>query len=656
MTSTKRRRLPAALAAASLLAGAAGVGLYWRGQRHQATGEGGATEEAELGSTSAAALARHGCRFQIGETLGYALDIDAKAKVNPQLAGLGAGGGSAPVDVRKQVRAELQLKTLSTDATQGAVLLAAYRHMNVGADAAELAPPFLIRVDPACHLSGFARFEKTQAAHARTQQAIVHELAWRWPQGGQTIEEPDQNGVGAYVARHALVNGADGPRVERTVLSYTALWTAGLAPNGAAPVMPAIPRSSSLVVQPGSGPWFEALRGEEELAGLSATDSHTVSSARRIPAEAGAFAGASTDQQRYVWENLLPRSIMVRAVPEVTARDLRDRDAVRGQTLDQALASFVGGVQSGKNFSETWPGLKTYLEARPEMAGETMRRLRANQVPEEAEAAAFLAMGKAQTPEAREALLQTMRDPSAEVIDRSRSIFALVDRSDVGAPLARELAGSARGIASGGSRSERIFARESALAVGMMAGLRGDTEVEIKNVALTVVPQLLAVGSTARLLSPAFGTIANIGDPQTLSLVRPYTESADAAVRAVAVRSIRRMSPQETGDFTATWLGRETDASVKRELYGTIAKQAYDAQQPVTAGVVQRAIADLQSNPGLLTRKAIIKILGQQAATDSAAKTALMNQIAFETKENSGLYSVIAGYLSTDDISKAVGL
>jgi hypothetical protein len=347
---------------------------------------------------------------------------------------------------------------------------------------------------------------------------------------------------------------------------------------------------------------------------------------------------------------------MMHAVPEVTARELRQRDAVRGLTLDQALASFVGGVQSGKNFSETWPELKVYLEARPEMAGETMRRLRANQVPEEAEAAAFLAMGKALTPEAREALLKTMRDPSAEVIDRSRSVFALVDRPDVGAPLARELAGSAMAISSGGSRSERIFARESALAVGMMAGLRGDTEPEIKTVALTAVPQLLAVGSTATLLSPAFGTIANIGDPSMLSLVQPYTESADPGIRAVAARSIRRMSPQETGAFAAGWLGRETDASVKRELYGTIAKQAYDAQQPVTAGVVQRAIVDLQSKPGLLTRKAIIKILGQQASVDPVAKTALMNQIAFETKENSGLYAVIAGYLSTDDISKAVGL
>ena len=270
------------------------------------------------------------------------------------------------------------------------------------------------------------------------------------------------------------------------------------------------------------------------------------------------------------------------------------------------------------------------------MARELMRRLRANQLPPEAEAAAFLAMGKALTPEAREALLSTMRDSSAEVIDRSRSLFALVDRPDVDARVAREMASDAMAINSGGSRAERIFARESALAVGMMAGLRGDTEPDIKAVATQTVPQLLALGNTATTLSPAFGTIGNIGDPAMLSYVQPYTESGDASVRAVAARSIRRMSPQETADFEASWLQRESDPNVKRELYSTISKQAYDAQQPVGGGVVQQAIADLQRNPGLLTRKAIIQILGQQAATDPSAKTALMKQIAYETKDTLG--------------------
>jgi hypothetical protein len=33
-----------------------------------------------------------------------------------------------------------------------------------------------------------------------------------------------------------------------------------------------------------------------------------------------------------------------------------------------------------------------------------------------------------------------------------------------------------------------------------------------------------------------------------------------------------------------------------------------------------------------------------------------MNQIAYETKQSSGLYSVIAGYLSPADVAAAVGL
>jgi hypothetical protein len=650
----RRGRLPVVLAAGALVAGAAGLALHLRRPPRPA-GRGG-----RLG-TAAALLpgfdgARHGCRFQVGETLGYSIDVRTDATVDPQRAGLGAGRGNGPVQVHKAVRTDLQLKTLTVDADKGAVLLAAYRNMQGDTEAPNLAAPFLLRVDPACRIAGYARFDKTPSAYGRTQQAIAHELAWRWTEGDATVDEASENGIGAYVARHAAVDGTDGPRVERTVLTYTALWSSGQAPGGGGRAAPAVPRGSSLVVDPGDGAWFQSMRGDETLQGISATDSHTVLAVARIAPEPRAFDAASIDQKRYVWEDLLPRTFMLRALPEVTQRDLRQRDAMRGLTLDQALAAFLRRVKSGQNFSETWPELKVYLEARPEMARELMRRLRANELPPEAEAAAFLALGKAMTPEAREALLATMRDSSAEVIDRSRSLFALVDRPDVDVSLAREMATNALAIDSGGSRAERIYARESALAVGMMAGLRGDTEPDIKAVAVAAVPQLLALGDTATSLSPAFGAIGNIGDPAMLAYVSPYTESPDAAVREVAARSVRRMAPQETGDFEAAWLQRETDPNVKRELYSTISKQSYDAQQPVAAGVVQRAIADLQSNPGLLTRKAIIQILGPLAATDPQAKAALMNQIAYETKQSSGLYSVIAGYLSPADVAAAVGL
>ena len=342
----RRGRLPAALAAASLVAGAAGVALHLRKPQRATTRAG------VLGSVGVLipglAGARHGCRFQVGETLGYAIDLRTDATVDPQRAGLGAGHGSGLVNVNKSVRTDLQLKALTVDAGKGAVLLAAYRNMQADADAPNLAPPFLLRVDPACHIAGYARFDKTPSAYGRTQQAIAHELSWRWADAGATVEEPDENGIGAYVARHAAIDGAEGPRVERTVLTYTALWNAGLGPNGAAPTMPAIPRSSSLLVEPGDGAWFESMRGDETLEGVSATDSHTIMSVKRIAPEARAFDAASLDQKRYVWENLLPRTFVLHATPEVSARELRQRDAMRALTLDQALAAFLQRVKSGK--------------------------------------------------------------------------------------------------------------------------------------------------------------------------------------------------------------------------------------------------------------------------------------------------------------------
>jgi hypothetical protein len=645
------RRNLVAVTGAILAAGAAGVMMH---EHAQTRGEREILPDAVADVVPGfPGTERHGCRFRTGETLGYAVDIRTDATVDPQRAGLGAAPGTAPMAVNRAVHTDLQLEALTVDPVRGAVLLAAYRNLKGDRDAVPLAQPFLLRVDPSCHVAGYARFQKTAQTYGRTQQAIAHELLWRWPQGGGTVEEPDQNAVGAYVARHTVTGGGSAPQIERTVLTYTALWSAGgLGASGTTPA----PAASSLVVRPGVGAWFDSLRGDETLSGVAGIDSHTVVDAKRIAADRSALAAASRDQSQYVWENLLPRSLTTRAKPEVTQQELRARDAMRGLTLDQALGSFVGLVKSGKNFSETWPALKTYLEARPEAATELMRRLRANELPQDAEAAAFVALGKAETPEAREALLSTMRDQSAELIDRSRSVFGLLDRPDVGAALTRELASDAMALDSGGSRAERIFARESALAVGMMAGLRGDAEPDIKTVAMATVPRLLGLGSSARILSPAFGAIGNLGEPATLALVQPYTMSPDPAVRAVAAKSIRRMSPEQTGDFSGEWLRRETDPNVKREIYTTIANQTYDAQQPAAASVVQQAIADLQANPGLVTRKAIIKILGPQANTDPAAKAALMKQIAYETKASSGLYGVIAGYLSASDLAAAVAL
>ena len=70
-------------------------------------------------------------------------------------------------------------------------------------------------------------------------------------------------------------------------------------------------------------------------------------------------------------------------------------------------------------------------------------------------------------------------------------------------------------------KEDRFFARESALAMGMMAGLRGETEPAVLDVALSTARQLLSSQKTASDLHPVFGTNANNAPPSMLARTTP---------------------------------------------------------------------------------------------------------------------------------------
>ena len=117
-----------------------------------------------------------------------------------------------------------------------------------------------------------------------------------------------------------------------------------------------------------------------------------------------------------------------------------------------------------------------------------------------------------------------------------------------------------------------------------------------------------------------------------------------------AVHGIRRMHPDEIGDFVAAWLRREDDRFVKRLLYRTLMYQSNDHHAAQAPAVIAEAIEDLRIEPSHITRKAIIRVIGRTAHENDAARLALRDQIAVELRERMGLYSIIGDYLSASDI------
>ncbi len=575
------------------------------------------------------------CALREGERVGFDMRVRTTGKL--QGDALGAKGVTMPLD--QELALELHARVLSSD-IDGAVLLTRAAHVEPAAYGATIGAPFLLRLASSCELVGFARHGETSAESGRAAQALAYELNLRYAAPGNESSHEADASVGHYRARYRASEHDGKVKLEQTARSYARIWTD--------PGKSVTPSLSTMTAMLGAGPWLAQLSRREVLSGVGANDTDTTVEVSRIESPEHALAGADSNQSAYIWQNLLPRVQFPRSPRRVTKRDLAAREAVKNQPIEEALAGHVVRSRTVENFAEIWPPLTTYLEARPEQTQTVVAALRNGTIPPEGLASGWVAIGQARTPEALDALLGVMRDPSAAAVNRTRAMFGLVDRDDIDPTLASELASNALNLPNASNDEERLFARESALAMGMMGNLQEERKPELHAAAVAAIPKLLAAPRNADDLHPVFGAIANLGAASTLSLVEPYTRDKNPKVREGAAQSFRRMRAPDYSPMLANWLAREDDLAVRRELYATLAKQVHDRQESPGAQVLDQAIRDLKAHPGVITRRALVKVLGVGAKTYEPARQALMVQAKKEAELRSGLYAVITQYLGAD--------
>jgi hypothetical protein len=592
-----------------------------------------------------------GCHFAKGQRLAYTIDVQTRVQVHPDRLNLPAGARiDGPTDRSSQ--AHLDLKVLSAEAAGGAVLLARYGFVDTRtvAEAGALDGPFLLKVSNRCKIEGYARLDSTGTDSARTQQALAHELQWYWPETGQGIDE-GETAFGRYQAAYKV----DGATVDRTIESYGPIWARG--GNLGKPMAQAStgkPAISTMKVSVGTGPWFASLTSRERLVGLALVDTDTTTKVASRAPTTGVLDGVPVDPKRYVWENMFTRPVARATRPVPRSREhLAAVEKMKQVELPAALDLMYQAINKDLNIAHVWPVMGAYLEAHPDDAQEVVDRLKKGAIADGAVAATFIALGKTPTTQARDALWGLKDDRQAATILRAQSAFALVDRADVGVTLARSLLQDSQNLSKGATRNERLFSREAALALGMMAGLKAD-DGEVKQVASQGALDLLKAGRNATTLRPAIGALANIGDPALLPHVMPHIRSADPKVREAATTVIRRMPPAETASLTVDWLAREDDPFVKRRLYRTLSHQLFDAQQAPDPRIVDRAIADLARSSSVATRQSIIHILGAIAPSHPQAREALVRQVKRESNEESGLLKVLGQYLAAPDIARGL--
>lgn len=593
-------------------------------------------------SAAVATTSPERCRFEVGQRMAYTLSAEDEARFEPAAFGLaptGAGAatpGDATAVMRNEAKGALELEVLESS-EERAVLLGRF----VGLESSlvqrddRLAAPFLVRVEESCALDGFAYAEDTPLPYARIQQALLYDLSWALPEGSESSFEGADT-MGQY--RATLTALAAKASITKRFTGFES-WRSGMG-------QPEAIDRGQLVVSRRASPWFDRASLRVSLSGRGTSFERSLDAAQREPA-AGALEAASHTQADYLWADLLSQDL---PLDEPRARTNAERDALAAagrRDFDAVLDDYVDRVQSGAGIQDTWPPLKTYLEAKPEYAQELIERMKRGEIPGEATMGVYIALGNAETGEAREALEGVMRDEAAPVFERNRAIFSLIDRADVGIEVAQYLDDRARTIGKGEVRSEKILARQAMLALGAMAGRKSGDD-EIRDRASRAVAQTLRTTSAALEKRPVYGALANIGDPALLELVEEVIDEPDYKVRKAAAIVTRRMPPKESADFTARWLARETDWRVKVHLWNTVELQTFDAREMTSDAVLRYALEDLKARPGVLTRKSLIRLLAR--AKDDKPDTAFAREveavflelIPFELRRDSGVYTMLA--------------
>jgi hypothetical protein len=591
------------------------------------------------------------CEFRSGDQVSYELRLSETSTIDLSKVGMMGGAnaaGTKPVSVEQTTSATLDLEALS-DTDEHTLLLGRFRRVDNSAvrQDDELQVPFLVRVTQECAVDGFAYQQDAKLPYARIQQAIVYELQWSWPDG-KTEEFQGRNALGTYEARVATRTRDQKTLVDRRVVDYEP-WRAGQG-------MVARVEDSLMTVEPGEGAWFDKLVLRERIRGEHSSTKRSVV-ATRVEAPADALAGQSTNEAHYVWADLLPAELALPAQHALTRRELEARAQARKLTLQEAVDSFVDRVRDDEvGIQDTWPPLRTYLEARPEATEAVVNQLKRVELPAEATMGVYIALGNARTDQAKEALEGILRDENAPVIERSRAALSLIDRDDVGPSTARYLSANAAQIADGKNRAARILGRQSMLALGAMSG-RHPYDPQIKDIAVQRISQSLQTLSHPLHLRPVFGALANIGDASLLNMVEDFTHHHDPETREYAAIVFRRMSPAETAEMASQWLARETNWNVKRALYNTIELQTFDARENASRGVLAQAVRDLTNEKaGVITRKAIVRLLARARADmekdDLGIGEAFLEQIPYEIEQDTGLYLTMAEHVDAPRLDK----
>jgi hypothetical protein len=579
-------------------------------------------------------------------TMQTALKLNAAALIaDPRLRGQTVksdAGYSARLKVRAmEQRADATVLAMQLDrieATSGSV--AAPRELM-----AELRQPFFALLGHDCRISqaGFAPDLSDEAINR--QQALVHSLSvvvdGKPDQRTWTTTERDN--VGEYAARYEREAGDDSRRFVKERTAYSKVHPQ-VGPRFKEPLLVRILESKTPAEIDEQDAWLARLDTRDHLQVTRADASLVADLKFSLKLEQDRDDGVPLDVELLAdlrWRS--DREPPLNAVP----RRPDPPDFMKTITLDAALEQYAELLRSGRGFGHAADFLSLVLRAQPGLAYELMAMLERNAIAADIEGTVFLALERAGTPEAHNALIQGLSDDHASR-NRARAAAALPDIPTPSQQTLTALATTAREAQAETKDDTQLVRNSATYAMGALEQRTRDKNPELAKQTVNEIRGQLGQVNSPSALTAALDAIGNSGNPDFIQDLKPHLDAKEPLIRAHAIEAMGHMDPQTNKDVFRELIDGEQDPRIRGSIARTYADQARRADSLPPPEVVRGALDVLVSEPDPGVRGLLIELVGSSCASDPSAMQALAAQ--FKRENDPMLLKLIGRYVPADKL------
>lgn len=575
------------------------------------------------------------CSFASGVRMAYDVRTSSQKRLDMsplmgavQLNGTSQKPQAQAVDQKGSRQWHLDLEAIA-GSPDGSTVLAA--HIEGGAlerpgastvDAGPgLADTFLVRVGPRCDVREFGWRTDGDLGTAKTQQQLVAGLSWLAPrERASAWNGALLDALGRYHASFAR----EDDRVRGRIVEFDETFGSSQSAAGAQADFEVL--ESAVEIEPLDGHWFQSLSSAHSLqmtmrgTPVGNVD-YSVVAQRAEPSDWAPEVSAS--DEGWSWGLLLGRPS---GTKDRTMIDSRLAGVAPGEAVQQYLAM----VHDRRSLTESVGMLTEWLRANPEGAADLVDLLRqgAFDGTNNGRPGLFLALGRAQTPQAARALVGILEGPSDAMRHKISASLAL---SSIESPTEAMVDAVVAVVEQADISPEARGSLQMTL--GAFANRNAERSPELAAKAREQISGWLSEPSDDKELASSLLAAGNTADDAMVPAIAPYLEHDDPEIRERASHAMRHMSPEEAYPRLEERMSDQS-MGVRASAIETLTRVSRKNRVAPPESAVNAAIAQLDTGVAH-ERDALLGLLGAASDQGNAEAAAVLRQ-KYEAELNGG--------------------